>query len=75
MELVAHRAKVMEAQKDGRTMHALEFRRKYGIPPKEYQKRMKQLRELAGRNAVADPESRTTMHIFAVMWGVYDDSE
>ncbi len=71
--LIAHRAKVMEAQKDGCSMAAITFRRKYGIAPKDYHDRMKHLRELAGRRAAADLESQATMRVFAMMWSGQSD--
>ncbi len=68
--LIAHRAKLKEAQRDAHSMIAKAFHVKYGLAPKEYQKRLKRLRELAAQDAAADPDNRTTMRMFtiAMMW-------
>lgn len=67
--LIAHTPKLAEAQKDAQRLSAVVFRRKYGITPKEYQQRVRALRESAAHgDSGAEEETRSTMRILLVIW-------
>ncbi len=67
--LIAHAPKLAEVQSDAQRLTAVVFHRKYGIKPKEYQQRVRTLRELAARgDPGAGEEARSTMRILLVVW-------
>jgi hypothetical protein len=67
--LIAHAPKLADMQKDAQRLPAVVFRRKYGIKPNDYQRRVRALRELAARgDAGAADEVRSTMRILLVIW-------
>jgi hypothetical protein len=45
--LIMHATRLAEFRKDAQTMAAAAFRRKNGVPPQEYQLRIRRLKELA----------------------------
>lgn len=66
--LIAHHPKLAEVQKDAQHMAAVAFLRKYGVQPKEYQQRIRRLRQLATCHASGGGEARDTMRVLLMTW-------